>query len=133
MSELDTFSNLTHTFTAVYGQVQTCVDIRPGAEPNFVNPKARGVLPVAVLSSKTFDATTLNPGTITLGGVPVKAAPNGRPMASIADVNSDGLADVMLHFDLRAFSFARGEWSLELNGWTTTGVPVTGSDTVVCR
>ena len=47
------------------------IDIRPGSERNPVNPKSNGVLPVAIFSSETFDATQVDPSTVFLAGAPV--------------------------------------------------------------
>ena len=35
------------------------IDIKPGSDPNSINLKSRGVIPVALLSSGDFDATTI--------------------------------------------------------------------------
>lgn len=79
------------------------IDIKPGGGPNPVNHKGKGVLPVAVLSSATFDATAIDPATLTIGDdaapdTPVATRPNGTYMAAVEDVNNDGLPDLVVHF-----------------------------------
>ncbi len=44
------------------------IDIKPGGDPNSINLNSRGVIPVAILSTETFDATTLDPSTIVFEG-----------------------------------------------------------------
>jgi len=63
------------------------IDIKPDESPNSINLGSKGVVPVAIISSATFDATTVNPITITLAEASVKLEGNGTPMASFQDVN----------------------------------------------
>src|SRR2546425_9110196 len=43
----------------LYSQViEVTIDIKPGEDPPSINPKSRGKIPVAILSSSAFDATT---------------------------------------------------------------------------
>ena len=37
------------------------IDIKPGSDPNSINLGSAGVIPVAILSSEAFDATTVDP------------------------------------------------------------------------
>jgi hypothetical protein len=55
------------------GYVQ--VDIKPGSCPNPLNPKSKGVVPVAIVATEDFDPTTVDVGSILLNGdvVPVNA------------------------------------------------------------
>ena len=51
---------------------EVAVDIKPGNARNCVNPRAAGVVPVAVLSENGFDARTLDAGTVALEGAPAR-------------------------------------------------------------
>src|SRR6185503_20679961 len=43
------------------------IDVRPGSSRNSVNPHANGVIPVAVLSTESFDAASVDSGTVRFG------------------------------------------------------------------
>lgn len=97
------------SFTLTVTRLAIGIDVLPGsAENSFALNGAGGLLTVAVLSSASFDARALiDAEQVTLGdGVgtdtPVNRRPNGRPMATVEDVNDDGLADVVLFFSREA-------------------------------
>ena len=101
------------------------VDIKPGSLTNVVNFKNMGVVPVAVLSSSDFDATTLNVASLKFGpGGAAEAHGKGHP----EDVDRDGDIDLMLHFDTQASGLTNNDRSATLVGTTLSGIPVSGSD-----
>ena len=75
------------------------VDIKPGSDPNSVNSKSKGVLPVAILTTDTFDATTVDPGTVIFDIFEINGStpPN---MCAIEDVDGDGDLDLICHFSI---------------------------------
>jgi hypothetical protein len=94
------------------------LDIKPGSCPNPLNVKSQGVLPVAILGSPGFDATTVDPETVTLEGVdPIRYAigdvttPVG-PGAEPCECNEegpDGIDDMTLKFSTREIVEALGD------------------------
>ena len=69
------------------------IDIKPGSDPNSINLRSKGVVPVALLSTAEFDATTI------LGsGGDVYFAGAIAIRLSIEDVDGDGIDDVICHF-----------------------------------
>ncbi len=50
------------------------MDLNPGSESNTINTSSKGTTLVAILSTETFDATVVDPETISLSGVKVKKA-----------------------------------------------------------
>ena len=52
--------------------VEVTIDIKPGSYPNSINIGSEGNVPVAVFSTYTFDATTIDPLTVTLASAPIK-------------------------------------------------------------
>jgi hypothetical protein len=68
-------SNWTYTQEPVH--IKVSIDIKPGACPNPLKIKSKGVLSVAVLGTEDFDVMTIDPATIILAreGINNGAAP----------------------------------------------------------
>lgn len=69
------------------------IDIKPGSDPNSINLRSKGVVPVALLSTAEFDATT-----ILESGGDVYFAGAIAIRLNIEDVDGDGIDDVICHF-----------------------------------
>ena len=67
------------------------IDILPGSETNPVNPGSRAVVPVALLTTDEFDASSADPATLAFG--PARA-PIAHKDGHLEDV--DGLSEVPL-------------------------------------
>jgi len=106
------------------------INIKIGGVPNSINLGSKGNVPVAVLSTETFDATTLVLSSVTFGGAPIQARNNGTLMASFVDVNDDGRPDLILHFDTQSLNLTNASTQATLTGMTTNGRCVSGSDSV---
>lgn len=107
------------------------IDIKPGSFPNSINLGSGGNVPVAILSTLTFDATTVDPTSVTLAGGAVRLRRNGTPMASFQDVNGDGLQDLVVHVSTQALQLSQTDTQAGLNGITFGGVLITGTDTIM--
>ena len=112
---------------------QVEIDIKPGATPNTVNPGSNAILQVAILSTSSFNATSVNPATVRFGakGIEASAVSNG-----IMDVNADGVNDLVLKFRTNATGIICGDTSGILKGSTLSGQAIKGSDAIVtvgCR
>jgi hypothetical protein len=112
------------------GPLQVAIDIQPGSSQNTINLGSNGNVPVAILSSATFDATTVNPTTVTLAGASVALRGRGTPMASAQDVNGDGLLDLVLHVSIEALQLSDEDTNATLMGQTFGGQFITGTDSV---
>jgi hypothetical protein len=68
--------------------VPIAIDILPGDPANRIELGNRGTVAVAIVSTRQFDATTIDPAMVSLAGSP--ATPQDRRPSSIEDVNADG-------------------------------------------
>jgi hypothetical protein len=60
--------------------IEVSIDIKPGSLPNAnsINLASAGSVPVAILSSPSFDARTINPDSVSLAGAHVKLVGKSR-------------------------------------------------------
>lgn len=108
------------------------IDIKPGSDPNSINLGSHGVVPVAILTTDEFDATTVDPDTIELAGASIALRGNGsRLLASYDDVDDDGDVDLMLHVETENLQFETGATEAILTGKTFDGRDISGKDTIV--
>ena len=109
------------------------IDVRPLLQ-NWVNRRSRVPLPVAVLSSDVFDASTIDAATIMFAGAPVRMQKIGRNkgkiQAWVVDVNHDGRKDLLALFDNRSLDLERDSETATLTGETVSGEQIRGTDTV---
>jgi hypothetical protein len=110
------------------GRVQ--IDIKPGSDPNSINLGSNGTVPVAIFSTADFDATSVDPTSVTLADAEVKVKGNGTPMASEQDVNQDGLTDLVVHVSTSGLALTDGDVEAVLEGETFDGLRIQGSDFV---
>ena len=111
-------------------RITAVIDIKPGSFPNSINLGSQGNVPVAIFSSPSFDATTIDPSTVTLASAPVKLKGKGNPMASSEDVNGDGLLDLIVHVDTSTLALTDTSVDAVLEAQTTSGQIVIGTDSV---
>jgi hypothetical protein len=119
------FSNLNDVWVLTSGIVETTVAI--DIKPSSINPKSRGVTPVAILTSSTFNAATVDSSTVRFGKTGTEASP---VKVALEDVNGDGLIDMVLHFNTQQSGIVCGTTSASLKGKTLSGQAIKGSDSV---
>ncbi|WP_455212390.1 pre-peptidase C-terminal domain-containing protein, partial [Kaarinaea lacus] len=80
--------------------MQISVDVKPGNEDDWapINPKSRGKVPVALLSSSSFDAMTVEISTLTFGATGDEDSLSHCNKRG-KDVNGDGMLDMLCHFN----------------------------------
>jgi len=106
------------------------IDIKPNAFPNTVNLGSGGTVAVAIFSTSSFDAATVDPTSVTLASAPVRLRGQGTPMASLEHVNGDGLLDLVLHVSTQSLELSAEDVEAILNGVTFDGAAIQGADTV---
>jgi DNA-binding beta-propeller fold protein YncE len=97
-----------------------------------INPRSKGVLPVAIPSTDAFDARTLDPTTVRFGATGTEAA----PVHVAFQGDNHGHAGVILQFRIQDTGIACGDTSASLTGKTFGGQSIQGSDsfrTVGCK
>jgi hypothetical protein len=106
------------------------IDIKPGSDPNSINLGSKGVIPVAILSSDDFDASTVDPLTVKLADAEVKVKGKSGNVGSLEDVNGDGLLDLVVQVYIEGLALTAGDIEAELTGETFGGIPIVGSDSI---
>lgn len=103
------------------------IDIKPGSFPNGIDPRSKGVIPVAILTTETFDATTVDPLSVAFGP---GAAAETHGRGHLEDANSDGVLDIVLHFRTQDAAIQCGDPEASLAGHTVDGVSIEGLDSI---
>jgi hypothetical protein len=105
------------------------IDVLPGDRENVINPR-RELTPVAILSSRDFDATTIVPSSISLAGAPVGVSPRFGELCRMALVNRDRRPDLLCQVVTALIDVPIGRSTVTLKGTTQDGTPVEGHDSV---
>ena len=108
------------------GALTVALDVKPGGSANAVNPKSKGVIPVAILSTNSFDASTIDQASLRFGLGQALAEGSGH----LEDVNGDGQLDLVLHFRTQDSGIQCGDTSVSITGQTLDGIPIQGSDSI---
>lgn len=116
-------------------KVAVDIDIKPGSDPNSINVnKKKGVTPVAILGSATFDVTTIDATTLTFGPSGASTAHDLSDALVLADhqqdVNLDGFTDLVAHFSTPDTGIAPGDTDACINGLLLDATPLMGCDSV---
>jgi hypothetical protein len=104
------------------------IDIKPCSYPNSINLKSKGVVPVALLTSGSFYAGSVDPTTVEFAG----ALPVRWTMEDVGSEcgSNDGSEDLLLFFDTQELNLGKSSTEAFLTGFTYGGEFIWGKDTV---
>jgi sugar lactone lactonase YvrE len=106
------------------------IDIKPGTFPNAINQGSNGVVPVAILSTPSFNAQTVDAATVTLASAPVRLTAKSKLLSSFQDVNGDGRLDLVVQVETSALQLSAADVQAVLEGRTFTGLLIHGVDSI---
>ena len=106
------------------------IDVHPGSTVNPINVRSKGVTPVAVLTTADFDASTVDPSSVTFGPA---GATDAHGTGHLEDVDGDGDLDLVFHFYTDLAGIECGQAEATLTGATLDGQAIEGSDVIVTR
>ena len=111
---------------------EVAVDIRPGSDENPVNVGA-SVVPVAILTTSAFDATTVDAPSVCFGDAEAAAqrdCTEAHGRGHVEDANADGRPDLVLHFETAETGVDPGDTTACLTGRTSAGIAIRGCDMI---
>ncbi len=103
------------------------LDVQPGSPLATIAVGGAAVIRAAILSTDSFDATTVDPSTIRFGHAGTEAAPLRR---TVQDVDHDGRNDLLLDFATRQTGLQCGDAAATLTAKTASGEDVEGADSI---
>jgi len=117
-SQGQVFLNASRLEVLTLPEVSVDIDIRPETGSNPFNPKSRGVVRVAILTTSRFDATQVNASTVRFGATGTEAA---SVHTVLADVDRDGDIDMVVHVRNQETRIRCGAHTGVLKGQTHSG------------
>jgi len=99
------------------------IDVRPTSNSNVINLGSRASLPVAILTTGEFDASTVDPDTVEFAGASVARS-------AAQDVDRDGDTDLVLYFKIQQLDLDEHSTEATLTGETYDGTLIEGTDRV---
>jgi len=110
-------------FVLDYVARQIAIDIKPDS----INPRSRGKIRVAILTTGSFDAATVDATRVRFGPTGSEAA---IVRSALQDVDGDGDVDLSLQFNTQATGINCGTTSGSVTGQTTDGTPIQGTASI---
>jgi hypothetical protein len=107
--------------------IRVSIDVKPGDAKTTIEPDRGGMVPVAILTTAQFDASTVDPASIRIGPTGTEAE-IFRSMPE--DINRDKRTDLLLLVRLQDMKVQCGDRAIRLTGKTKGGVDIEGSEAV---
>lgn len=113
--------------TIAVAPVEVSIDIKPYDSLNSINPGNKGKITVAVLTTDTFDAVSVDEYTVLFGATGIEAE---SVHSAEEDVDEDGDIDLVLHFRTQDTDIICSDTSAFLTGETFDGQIIEGTDSI---
>jgi hypothetical protein len=117
--------------------IQVAIDIKPGSGPNSINCKNKnGIIPVAIITTDDFDATSVDHRTVRFGKEGTEASEThknkktGELKRHEEDVDGDGDIDLGFHFRFEKTELDCEDEEAWLTGETYDGQAIEGKDAI---
>ena len=104
------------------------IEISSGSDLSPIHPGSRGVIPVAILGSDTFDVDDVDVTTLAFG--PSAAAPAHTKGGHFQSANGDDFDDLLSHYRTQESGIAFGDTEACVTGELRGGAPFEGCDSI---
>jgi hypothetical protein len=107
--------------------IRVSIDVKPGDTPTTLEPTRQGMVPIAVLSTKEFDASQIDADSVRAGAMGSEA-PMFKSM--LEDIDHDKDVDLLLLFRVKDLALTCGAKGVTLKGKTLKGQDIEGMEAV---
>ena len=107
------------------------IDVRPATRNNVINVRSPGPVPVLVASSAELPVTEIDRHSLRFGRLGTE--PSVLGCITTPDLTHDRRVDLLCAVDQRQTGLTTADTTATLTGTTTTGEPISGTDTVSVR
>ena len=117
----------TGEWTSAQQAMRVSIDVKPGDTPTTIEPGRQGMIPIAILSTAQFDASTVDASTIRIGPTGTEAT---IFRSNMDDVDRDGKIDMLLLVRVQEMAIKCGNTTIILKAKTKAGRQIEGSEVV---
>ena len=108
--------------------VRVTVDVKPGDTPTTLEPKRQGMVPIAILSTKDFDAARIDIDTARAGATGVEATAFKH---MLEDVDRDNDIDLLMLFRVSDLALTCQSKGVTVKAKTDKGQEIEGAELVL--